>query len=271
MMRSQPALMTKASPLPNVMFRAVLLVGGAIALTATLMPTAAQAASLSGTYILGDHPDGNAAPPLYGLRLDGLLTGNANHTYTFSFNPSSDPNPADMLNVGVELVYDAIAQTINISGTVFGGRDNGGGYASGQSGLWDLDFTYRNVQEGSDRLTANTGNGTIRSLDFAVTRGDFNLVAYSGSNSNAFVFERGHRGFTGLSGFGWLNHAPTDGGLGGSSNHHLVASDWLFTADPRLSPGQPVPEPMTILGTGVALGLGTLFQRQRSKRKKANV
>jgi hypothetical protein len=33
-------------------------------------------------------------------------------------------------------------------------------------------------------------------------------------------------------------------------------------------PGPAVPEPMTVLGTGMALGLGTLFQKQRSKQKK---
>ena len=29
-------------------------------------------------FILRNHPDGNAAPPLFGLRLDGLLTGDTN-------------------------------------------------------------------------------------------------------------------------------------------------------------------------------------------------
>ena len=39
-----------------------------------------------GTYQLKNHPDGNAAPPPYGLRLDGLLNGNQGTIYTFDFN-----------------------------------------------------------------------------------------------------------------------------------------------------------------------------------------
>jgi hypothetical protein len=32
------------------------------------------------TYQLGSHPDGGAAVPFYGLRLDGMLTGNSSET-----------------------------------------------------------------------------------------------------------------------------------------------------------------------------------------------
>lgn len=51
----------------------------------TLGATHASAISI-GTYNLHNHPDGSANPPAYGLRLDGLLTGNTNEEYTFDFD-----------------------------------------------------------------------------------------------------------------------------------------------------------------------------------------
>ncbi len=44
--------------------------------------------------------------------------------------------------------------------------------------------------------------------------------------------DAGHRGFDGVSGWGWLTH-----GSGG----HVESSDWLFTV------GEEIPEPATLL------------------------
>ena len=58
----------------------------------------------------------------------------------------------------------------------------------------------------------------------------------------------GHRGFSGISGWGWLIHGPP-----GSS--HVVASDWLFTV------GDLVPTPGSLAIFGIAAG--ALARRRR--------
>ncbi len=174
-----------------------------------------------GTYRLGNHPDGNAASPFYGLRLDGLLTGNANDIFTFDFEHADSD---------VQMTVDG--STIHISGTAFGGLDTGNGYDPAESGLWQLDFTYNNVDllAGDDDLHvddahAGSNTGTIAQLYGA--KQSFDLEDYAGSHSYSFQLgdeanDAGHRGFNGVSGWGWLNHSGAAG--------HLSASDWLFTA-----------------------------------------
>ena len=41
------------------------------------------------TFELKNHPDGGARPPLYGMRLDGLITGTSSEVWTFSFEPDT--------------------------------------------------------------------------------------------------------------------------------------------------------------------------------------
>ena len=73
----------------------------------------------------------------------------------------------------------------------------------------------------------------------------------------------GHRGVSGLSGWGWVNHVPNSGGVLWGTNddldHHEYASDWLFEADLI-----EVPEPSTyalLLGTLDMVGLARRRQR----------
>jgi len=109
----------------------------------------------------------------------------------------------------------------------------------GEFGLWDLNFTYdaAALAVGDDDLQvdasgAGTNTGTLTKLfgDLAT----HNLVDYAGSHNFSFQLgneddDLGHRGFAGISGWGWLNHAPTNDP--GWLANHLAASDWLFTAD----------------------------------------
>jgi len=227
---------------------------------ALAVPTfSASAVSITnGLYHLHSHPDGGARPPAYGLRLDGLFDGNQNVTITFDFD---GPDAAMFMDVDVT-PGDPGASTIRIYGKAWGGVDGGGAYVSPK--LYDIDFTYVDVKmiAGDDDLWSKTfdSTGTIKeSGQDAVV---YNLVAVSGSHAYSFRLgdrdnDNGHRGFDGISGWGWINHviAPTDP----ASVPHLYYSDWLFVADPVI---MPTP---TAAGAGL-VGLACLGLRMRRRR-----
>jgi hypothetical protein len=171
-------------------------------------------------YELHNHPDGGAAPPLYGLRLDGLLTGDGSDVFSFDFDHAQS---AVFMDVG--------ATTVHIFGHAFGGRDVGSSYTN--AGVWLIDFTYAvgvTTAAGDDDLIVNNcgsvNTGTIQAT-FGSNQSPIALVDFCGGNPFSFRFgneedDNGHRGFSGLSGWGWLNH---------SGQAHISASDWLFTAE----------------------------------------
>jgi len=202
-------------------------------------------------YDLANHPDGSERPPGYGLRLDGLISGDGSDVYTFDFEAK---------DAGMHMFWHKDDETneLNISGRVFGGLDNGTGYEDGR--YWDVDFTYTGLYSCfGDALCSNAGSGSIDSSGF----GSFALSAYSGSHDYAFRLDTGHRGFAGISGWGWLNHcyadgaSADDGNIGADCGQHVYSSDWLFTATKK------VPEP----GTLGLLGLG-LFGMSLARRKR---
>ncbi len=199
-------------------------------------------------YSLSNHPDGGAADPLYGLRLDGLLTGDSNDIYTFDFDDAAS---------SMTMLWDSVTNTLTIMGTSLGGEDGGSAYVAGTTEIWNIQFTYNNIYVCGDGLCSDSGAGTVS----ATTFGSYDLIAVSGNNSYAFQLNLDHRDFTGISGWGWMNHCPSAGnqGGGGSCDTHLYASDWLFTAD-KIT----VPEPGTLLLLGMAL-LG--FGVRRTIRK----
>lgn len=220
----------------------------AFAVLAGLCSPVFAAAPATGVYKLGNHPDGSAQPPAYGLRLDELINVTAGHdVFTFNFeDPSSN------------MQLDWNGSTIHISGLAYGGLDTGGYYGNAAyRGLWAIDFLYdtgvsvlaNNVTVFSNMvnsgiITSLSGLGSFNLLD----KSDGSFAFKLGSENNG----SGHRGYNGISGWGWLNHSGA--GLG----NHVAASDWLFIAT-------PVPEPETWALT--AFGLALLgWTRRRNPR-----
>ncbi len=217
---------------------------------ATWSAAPARAAIIQpGTYRLHNHPDGEAATPFYGLRLDELFNVTSGHDiFTFSF---------DHADSAVFMDWDG-ASTLHIYGTAFGGHDIGAEYSPSpaRTSLVTFDFTYTTIHPaaGDDDLIVTTPSLTnVGTLTWVDTGEVINL--WDKANVEGYTFrlgdennDLGHRGFTGLSGWGWLNHH--------NPNVHVSASDWLFTAE--LIPGPPA---LVLLAMGVAIS----GRRRRSR------
>ena len=207
-------------------------------------------------YQAHNHPDGNAAPPLYGLRLDELYNATGDHDkFTFDFD-FDDGNFESAVFVSI-LEYPNIPGSflINISGSAWGGRDVNGDWANDQYlGEYTFNFTYAiGVTEATpddDYIVTPTkgqNSGTIMTplgdtIDLTDQVGGDGYTFRLGDEND----DNGHRGFNGVSGWGWLNH-------GGEP--HVKASDWLFTVE---STPTPTPGALALFGAG-----GLLAARRR--------
>jgi hypothetical protein len=203
-----------------------------------------------GTYHLNNHPDGNKSPPPYGLRLDELVNVKWWRTDVFTF---------DFDHVQSDMRLDLTETTARIYGTVYGGRDTGSGYASDFQGLWEVDFLYQDIFSlvpTDNDYEDNTDNdrGTITQLFDAggQTAGTaYDLFSYHGFFIGDEMDDSGHRGFAGVSGWGWLAYS------GGKPKNG--AQDWLFTVGKKVV----VPEPSTYLTLGTLLAFAACAQRRR--------
>ncbi len=207
------------------------------------------AAILDGLYNLSNHPDAAQGPPGYGIRLDELIdvTGSKD-VFTFDFDDSRS-----------NMLMEVSGSTIRIFGIVFGGLDVGDEYDDDLSGLWDVDFTYNNAQKMPNdndvwvRAGQPTNTGSISALFDNL--GTFGLTDYAGNHPFTFRLgdensDDGHRGFDGISGWGWLNHGDRG---------HIASSDFIFTATPV-----PVP-PAVLLGAMGLLGMVGVKTRRKMK------
>jgi hypothetical protein len=228
----------------------------AAGVAAALAPGAGAGSIADGLYQLHNHPDGSQLPPPYGLRLDELLNVTLQHdVFTFDFDHAQSG-----------LYMDISAGTVHIYGTVFGGHDIGSSYSSTHSGLWEIDFTYNSVAavSGDDDLWVTAGSptssGAIRFvggnpdalIGISTTIG---LEDYPGPFPFSFRLgdeddDQGHRGFAGISGWGWLNHG---------GNSHIPQGDWIFTAE--LIPLPPAAW-MGLAGVLSVAGAGRLRRRR---------
>ncbi len=222
----------------------------------------AQAVSF-GTYALDNHPDGDQNPPPYGLRLDGLMGGSSSYTFDVTNQGAG----------GLTLTYTAAG--MHISGSVWGGLDTGSSWLSPE--LWTVDFTYSTIGVATpddDAWAHNTdtsfnstifGFGTLTRVGTGATwdlrdqsNGDYSFRF--GDEDN----DLGHRGFPGLSGWGWLDYRSGTGAW-----THTGSDDWLFTAN-------RVPETnwmgadaiFAVLGL---FGMAAIFRRRLSGRESTTV
>lgn len=213
-----------------------------------VLASGASATLAPGMYQLFNHPDGNQNPPPYGLRLDELYNATSDHdVFTFDFNhPTSN----------VRLTYTG--STITITGNARGGRDAGSVYANdAYLGNYTFNFVYNigvGLAPGDDDIrvvppTAGANTGWIMTPlgDTIALRdeSDGNYTFRLGDEDN----DLGHRGFAGISGWGWLTHGP-------ASASHVYDSDWLFTVGPL------VPAP----GAAGVLALGGMLAARRRRR-----
>lgn len=205
--------------------------GAAFGLVA--LATQAGAAVIStGTYQLHNHPDGNANPPAYGLRLDELFNATGDHDiFTFDFDHASS---------NMRLDYNG--STIRIYGQTFGGRDTGSGYANDvYRGIYGVDFTYTlgvtpNLGGDDDLGVVPPSMRNFGTITAPVVVGS-GPIALADKDADGYTFrfgdennDLGHRGFAGISGWGWLiHHFP--------NAPHVDSSDWLFTATLIPAPG----------------------------------
>lgn len=197
-----------------------------------------------GTYHLSNHPDGNQNPPAYGMRLDELFNATGNHdVFTFDFNHAQS---------NMNLDYNASG--IWIHGVAFGGRDTGTSYANDvYRGVYTISFFYSwgvGHAPGDDDVMVDPGlhynygsitspGGTVIALrdgHYGNGQPDFRL----GNEDN----DQGHRGFNGISGWGWLFFNNGSGFI----NHE--SDDWLFTANLVPTPGAAA-----LMGMGAVAGL----------------
>ncbi|NEO47781.1 MAG: hypothetical protein F6K55_28175 [Moorea sp. SIO4A3] len=183
-----------------------------------------------GTYMLSNHPDGtdfgNGNP--HGLILTGLFVDGMYQTGDISVFDFEHPDANMRMSIN--------GDEIRIFGTAFGHLDVDGNFDYDDTpGLWQIDFTYNNADNvsGDDDISvdaqfAGINTGTIKQL--YGDQVEFDLNDEAGNNSVSFQVgdktdDQGHRGFDGISGWGWLNHS--------NAEEYVYHSDWLFTVKPE--------------------------------------
>ena len=221
-----------------------------------------------------DHPDGNRNPPPYGLRLDGLFSqaadvgsfaggvGGVGKDTTFSFQEYGSNVRVKVFEVNTGDSDTTNDYRIEISGTVFGGQDDGDDAASDfGAGFYDILFSYSvNVAAVADGWIVNpnsaSNTGFIESTGTTVD-GVGNVVENTDvpagnkwfmfdqvdNNNNSFVLRSDNHRSPGiphnLVARGWVT-LNSDGSNFGDSGS---TQDWLFVTIPL-----PLGSTMTLAG-----------------------
>jgi len=213
---------------------------------ATLSATGAGANSIvPGVYALHNHPGGRAGPPDYGLRLDELFdVSRRKDIWTFDF---------DAERASMNMFFDGTKMLIK--GKALGALDAGSERDQSTSSMARIRAKYIVEQvPGDDDFFVPTANIVLARAKVKWLRtGDVFVLTPKERNGTAFRFgdegdDRGHRGDSGLSGWGWF---LVDG------QDRRGAQDFKFTATVI-----PLPAPAFIGGLGL---LGLLATRHRNR------
>ncbi len=208
---------------------------------AALALTATAASADVFEFAMYNHPDGNAAPPFYGLRVDNMF-GNG-RINTFSIDHVGD----SLLTVH----EDGEDISIHMEGTLFGGGDGGDAHVNPELYTYTFDFTDGVEKTGEGWIVVGTPEVNGGTLTRVSDGAEFEFSTKANGDDVAFIFEAdGHR-ISGDSdswvGRGWVQSD--------TNPRSQSTQDWLFRAE-------VVPAPGTIaLG---AMG-GLLVTRRRRK------
>lgn len=242
--------MNKISFLPAV------LAGASLAFVANAMPASAASFNLSSQFVTGN--DANISNQ-FNIQLQDAGTGKVSFTFT---NTGSISSSITDIYFGKQLSSGGISDFLQLPGsfTSTSGVSYAGGAAPPQPPYGEFGWTAAytadsNSGGGQSAITGNgvnnyTGSGTKESITFTFnTLNGYNADniynAFGGSNpALAIAFH-----VQGINGNG------VTGGSAWYGSNNVKPTD--------------VPEPFTMLGTSAALGFGALFQRERSKRQKA--
>jgi hypothetical protein len=126
-------------------------------------------------FVCHDHPDGAAAPPTYGLRLDSLL-GDGSWTFSFDYADATE-------SARVILTYDEARGRIRIFGRAYGGRVDGHEWSAASRGWIDLDFTYTTNLVVKDDCGALAGDDLYIIGESVANRGVIGLDGWGGDLS----------------------------------------------------------------------------------------
>ncbi len=200
----------------------------------------ANATPVISTFSLDNHPDGNAAPPAYGLRMDGMMGA----ITVFSFIDVQLTVTDNTMNGG--------DISMSISGLVEGGEVVGGVFADPE--LYNLNFNYiSNVEEFNGGWRVLGVNNALNTGSITPINGDAeDVFPVVDNDNNAFIFAPdGHRldnDNTSWVGQGWLTTNQNGQDSPGTQ-------DWLFT-------GTLIPAP----GSAALLALGGIAAARRRQR-----
>lgn len=212
-------------------------------LTGIVAAVAVTSAAHAARYQLHNHPDGAAAPPTYGLRLDGLF--GAGQT-TFSFDTAEG---VFLTVLGGDIRIQGVIELVEVRGNTSTAPELGM--------LFDVDFTYReNVNGVSNGWIVDPGhaanNGTLISQNDSSL---FFVLFDAPQSGNSFDFradgDRIDNDTTTWVGDGWLDVINSSGQQVAVG----ATQDWLFTAE-------YIPSPLA----GAMAGIGLMGVGARRRR-----
>jgi hypothetical protein len=146
------------------------------------------------------------------------------------------------------------------------GNDDGNGLADTLTtladkwgGTWQKADKWDGGSE-SNVFTSVTGQGTTSgTFNISGITGPFALGVKAGNAHNLFYFDSAQA----------VGNWTTTGLINGGGNTPGLSHLTLYTGPGGTPPVNEVPEPLTMMGSAVALGFGGMFQKKRNAKKSA--